>query len=178
MRPSDAAVMPFPSEEVTPPVTNTNFGTGADLRGFSNDTGALVEAEWERMKDDQTRAIGAAGRRELGHLDRLLDAAVVESRVEAQGPEPRIDQHAAFDRLMLDDRDERRPQPHHARPQGEWPEERRSIRTERMGRALDPTAQERRHVGLAREGERAVVVRPAAEERARAASLVEDEAAE
>src|SRR5689334_8681231 len=36
MRPSDAAVMPLPREEVTPPVTKTNFGTGGDLRGFSN----------------------------------------------------------------------------------------------------------------------------------------------
>jgi hypothetical protein len=27
MRPSEAAVMPLPREEVTPPVTNTNFGT-------------------------------------------------------------------------------------------------------------------------------------------------------
>src|SRR5256712_13214496 len=35
MRPREAAVMPLPSEEVTPPVTNTNFGT-ADLRGFSD----------------------------------------------------------------------------------------------------------------------------------------------
>src|SRR6266581_2238644 len=28
MRPREAAVMPLPSEEVTPPVTNTNLGTG------------------------------------------------------------------------------------------------------------------------------------------------------
>src|SRR5712692_7134292 len=95
IRPSDAAVMPFPREEVTPPVTNTNFGTGADLRGFSNDTGALVEAERERVEDHEARTFGAAGRRELGHLDRLLDAAVVEPRVEAKRAEPRVDEHTA-----------------------------------------------------------------------------------
>jgi hypothetical protein len=29
-----AAVMPFPSEEVTPPVTKTYFATAEHLRGF------------------------------------------------------------------------------------------------------------------------------------------------
>src|SRR5437867_5732236 len=106
MRPSDAAVMPFPSEEVTPPVTNTNFGTGADLRGFSNDTGGLVEPEGQRVEQDETRPVGTAGGRELRHLDRLLDAAVVQPRIEAQGPEPRVDEHAALDALVVDDRDE------------------------------------------------------------------------
>src|SRR4029077_16781407 len=33
-RPMLAAVMPFPREEVTPPVTKTYFDTGQDLRGF------------------------------------------------------------------------------------------------------------------------------------------------
>jgi hypothetical protein len=34
MRPMLAAVMPFPSEEVTPPVTKTYFAMGLFLRGF------------------------------------------------------------------------------------------------------------------------------------------------
>src|SRR3954454_1608313 len=33
-RPTLAAVMPFPREEVTPPVTKTYFAMGQDLRGF------------------------------------------------------------------------------------------------------------------------------------------------
>jgi hypothetical protein len=33
-RPMLAAVMPLPSEEVTPPVTKTYFATGQVLRGF------------------------------------------------------------------------------------------------------------------------------------------------
>jgi hypothetical protein len=45
-----AAVMPFPSEEVTPPVTKTYFATGQILRGFfqcyrMTDLGATREAE-------------------------------------------------------------------------------------------------------------------------------------
>src|SRR5438093_1635255 len=36
MRPIDAAVMPLPSELVTPPVTKTYFGIGLKLRGFSD----------------------------------------------------------------------------------------------------------------------------------------------
>src|SRR5204862_3764410 len=39
IRPMLAAVMPFPSEEVTPPVTKTYFATGQVLRGFSHATG-------------------------------------------------------------------------------------------------------------------------------------------
>jgi len=35
-----AAVMPFPREEVTPPVTKTYFATGQVLRGFSNAIGS------------------------------------------------------------------------------------------------------------------------------------------
>src|SRR5438093_5682949 len=35
MRPREAAVMPLPREEVTPPVTNTNFGTGWTSGVFS-----------------------------------------------------------------------------------------------------------------------------------------------
>src|SRR3954453_14712227 len=34
MRPTLAAVMPLPSEEVTPPVTKTYFAMGVILRGF------------------------------------------------------------------------------------------------------------------------------------------------
>src|SRR2546430_2442941 len=34
IRPMLAAVMPFPSEEVTPPVTKTYFAMGSVLRGF------------------------------------------------------------------------------------------------------------------------------------------------
>src|SRR5450755_4302281 len=39
-RPTLAAVMPVPSEEVTPPVTKTYFAMGRVLRGFSNGTGS------------------------------------------------------------------------------------------------------------------------------------------
>ncbi len=34
IRPTLAAVMPLPSEEVTPPVTKTYFAMGQVLRGF------------------------------------------------------------------------------------------------------------------------------------------------
>ena len=34
IRPTLAAVMPLPREEVTPPVTKTYFAMGQDLRGF------------------------------------------------------------------------------------------------------------------------------------------------
>src|SRR2546428_149036 len=60
MRPREAAVMPLPSEEVTPPVTNTNFGT-ADLRGFSDSR----VIPWGRE--------GCAGRRDV--VDPLRSAA-------------------------------------------------------------------------------------------------------
>src|SRR4029077_14640503 len=44
-RPMLAAVMPFPREEVTPPVTKTYFDTGQDLRGFSNAIGKPVRGQ-------------------------------------------------------------------------------------------------------------------------------------
>src|SRR5438552_4768193 len=77
MRPSDAAVMPFPSEEVTPPVTNTNFGTGADLGGVSNDGRAVLapgegapECEAPSAQREQGYPAGSAGQRECNTTNR------------------------------------------------------------------------------------------------------------
>src|SRR5260221_4883857 len=126
MRPSDAAVMPLPSEEVTPPVTNTNFGTGAALRGFSNCT-RLVESEWKRMHHDKARPVRSTAGWIFGHLDRILEPAIVDPAVEPERAEPRVDQHAALDALVVDDRDELRPEPHHPGAQRERSEERRPV---------------------------------------------------
>ena len=43
-----AAVMPLPSEEVTPPVTKTYFAMGRVLRGFSDAIGRRVPGQPER----------------------------------------------------------------------------------------------------------------------------------
>src|SRR2546430_14028222 len=50
MRPREAAVMPLPSEEVTPPVTNTNFGTRWTSGVFSM---LLRSAEPKKTREDQ-----------------------------------------------------------------------------------------------------------------------------
>src|SRR5256885_16811511 len=60
MRPREAAVMPLPSEEVTPPVTNTNFGTRWTSGVFSM---LLRSAEPKKTREDQISFIrsGTAG---------------------------------------------------------------------------------------------------------------------
>src|SRR6476661_1754965 len=74
-RPTLAAVMPLPSEEVTPPVTKTYFAIGSVLRGFFE---CYTQAEpWDaallkklhgtdRRRDDRAwrRRIGGLGGRQ------------------------------------------------------------------------------------------------------------------
>ena len=78
---------------------------------------------------------------------------------------------------MIDDRDEGGPQPHRGGAHRERARERRTIAAKVACRRVDPGAEVRRDVRLTGEGQPAAIA-PAAQERARAASLVEDEAAD
>ena len=66
------------------------------------------------MKHHETRALATGTWRRGPHLDRLLDATVVEPPIESQRAEARI---AQFTDLagVLDDRDDARTQPAQAR---------------------------------------------------------------
>src|SRR5437016_6120026 len=82
MRPREAAVMPLPSEEVTPPVTNTNLGTswtsGVFLILRSGD------GEGKAVQNDEAGSI-ACGVRWIGrNLDRRVAAAIVEVSIKSQ----------------------------------------------------------------------------------------------
>src|SRR6266545_1450007 len=77
MLPSDAAVMPLPREEVTPPVTKTNF----DIRG-------------------------SCGRR-ARYLDRRLRDRARGIAVETERAEARVGELGALGAVVLDDRDQR-----------------------------------------------------------------------
>ena len=68
------------------------------------------------MQHDEPRALGAAGRRILRYLDRLFGAAVIHPSVEPQRAEARVDELRPLKALVIDDRDEARPQPHHPGP--------------------------------------------------------------
>src|SRR5438105_14423517 len=80
--------MPLPSEEVTPPVTNTNFGTAWTSGVFL--ILRRVDAERKARQDHKAGPIGIGMRRIRGNLHRILSPRVVEPSVEAQGPEERI----------------------------------------------------------------------------------------
>src|SRR5947207_10486775 len=106
-RPSDAATMPFPSADTTPPVTKTYFGARA-LTGFQGSRGggltllagaeervqprerlhgiAAVEADQPRPLDEKPRPRPACVRR----LERQLDADAVAGELERE-PLPRDD---------------------------------------------------------------------------------------
>ena len=76
------------------------------------------------MEHDEARAIRPTRRRMFRHVDGFFDPAVIDTAVESQGAESRVDEHPAFDALVIDDRDELRPQPHHSGPERERSEER------------------------------------------------------
>src|SRR5439155_23458227 len=95
MRPREAAVMPLPSEEVTPPVTNTNLGTswtsGVFLILRSGD------GEGKAVQNDEAGLI-AWGARWIGrNLDRRGAAAIVEVSHKSQSPERRIPQFSTLE---------------------------------------------------------------------------------
>src|SRR5437016_6096423 len=88
MRPREAAVMPLPSEEVTPPVTNTNFGTGWTSGVFSILRSG--DGEGKAVQNNEAGSIACGVRRIGRHLDRLITAAIVEVSIESQTAESRI----------------------------------------------------------------------------------------
>src|SRR5258705_9953248 len=107
MRPREAAVMPLPSEEVTPPVTNTNFGTGWTSGVFSILRSG--DREGKTVQNDEAGPIGPRVRRIGRHVDRLLATAVVEMPIESQTAESRVAKLSVLESCVLDDRDKTRP---------------------------------------------------------------------
>src|SRR5438132_13714269 len=88
MRPREAAVMPLPSEEVTPPVTNTNLGTswtsGVFLILRSGD------GEGKAVQNDEAGSIACGVRWIGGNLDRRVAAAIVEGCIQSHSHDPRV----------------------------------------------------------------------------------------
>ena len=70
---------------------------------------------WERVHDHQPRPVEPTGRRILRDIDGLLDAAVVDAAIDPERPKPRVHQRSSVHALVIDDRDEGRPQPHRGR---------------------------------------------------------------
>src|SRR5438094_8441695 len=102
MRPREAAVMPLPSEEVTPPVTNTNLGTswtsGVFLILRSGD------GEGKAVQNDEAGTIAWGVRWKGGKLARRVAAAVVGVCVKAQTTEPRVPELSTRESGVLRDR--------------------------------------------------------------------------
>ena len=101
-----AAVMPLPSEEVTPPVTKTYFAMGWVLRGFSNGTGRRLGASRRRSRARRTlrgRPPGSGGCRPRRVLDpRAPDLGAAEDRAAGRGREgPRPDRPPQASRRSL-----------------------------------------------------------------------------
>src|SRR2546428_4368345 len=72
MRPREAAVMPLPSEEVTPPVTNTNLGTGWTSGVF------LILLRWRSSVQHGLASVGASA-------DRSSEAARTTPKEQSAG---------------------------------------------------------------------------------------------
>src|SRR5262245_1283744 len=107
--------MPLPREEVTPPVTNTNFGNATPSGVFSMLPHEVVRRKSVRiqtqtLQQDEPRSLLARDRRLARHFNWLFDAAIVQAPVEPQRAEPRVAEHADL-AGMLDDRDDLRSQP-------------------------------------------------------------------
>src|SRR4051812_889311 len=79
IRPTLAAVMPLPREEVTPPVTKTYFAMGQVLRGFFQcyrkprpaSNRRVVVAHWNMTGDDANAKVPRAGRRRSDGIDQV-----------------------------------------------------------------------------------------------------------
>src|SRR6266852_5948830 len=128
------------------------------------------------MKHHETRARASRARRRGFHLDRLIDAAIVEPPIEPQCAKARVAQLTSL-AGVLDDRDDARTQPAQAGAEWQWCREGRYIGGEVARRFIEPAAEIRRHVGLADEGEDVAGVH-AAQRADRPAPLVLDKSAQ
>src|SRR5438128_8782725 len=152
MRPRDAAVMPLPSEEVTPPVTNTNFGTtwtsGLFLcysarRSRSRSTrikSRSFNRERQAVQHDKSRSIVAGVRRVGRDLDGRVLPAVIEPSIEPQRAEARVAKLSVLKAGVLDDRHKARPHEPESRLQRDRRGERRSLVHEVARRPVEPYA--------------------------------------
>src|SRR5712691_2189131 len=175
MRPREAAVMPLPSEEVTPPVTNTNLGTGWTSGVFL--ILRLRDGEGKTVANDESGSIRSGVRRVGGNLDRLIAATILEVSIESQSAETGVAKLTALHVRVLDDRDQSRAQESKAIAQRDRGGERRRVGREPSRRHIEPTAEIGRHVRISGEADRTVLTAETAEQRARAAALVDDEGA-
>src|SRR6185503_4687126 len=127
---------------------------------------------------DETRSLRASGRGLALDLDRLVDAAVVDTSIKAERAEARVAQDADL-AGVLDDRDELRPKPARAAAHRQWRRERRPVGREGARGLVEPVREEERDVRLADHEQRFAVIGVLAAERAkRPAALVLDQAAE
>src|SRR5207244_8629592 len=176
MRSREAAVMPLPSEEVTPPVTNTNLGTswtsGVFLILRSGD------GEGKAVQNDEAGSI-ACGVRWIGrNLDRRVAAAIVEVSIKSQSAEPRVPQLSTLEAGVLDDRHEARVEKPETVAQSDRRREGRPLGREIARRDVEPFAKIRRHVGVARESDRAILAAKSAKDGTRSTVGLDDEAAD
>src|SRR6266566_3305206 len=87
MFPSDAAVIPLPSEETTPPVTKTYFDIGDLQGGFSNLTGSEPRPNIY-VRRVRLSALLAAPTRPISCRTRLTTAGPKAWAVPRPGPTP------------------------------------------------------------------------------------------
>src|SRR5207244_749222 len=98
---------------------------GHDLAFLGN----LSVVQAKALQEDEPRAFASRHRGLALDLDRLLDAAVVRSSVEAERAECRVAEDADL-AGVLDDRDDLRAEPARAGPHRERRRERRSVGAE------------------------------------------------
>src|SRR2546423_7901831 len=186
MRPREAAVMPLPSEEVTPPVTNTNFGTGWTSGVFpmiqddgraSKDYANSGDGKGKAVQNDEPGSIASGVRRIGRDVDRVIASAIVQVSVESQAAEARVPKLTVLEAGVLDDRDETRPQEAETIAHRDGRREAGSVRGEATRRHIEPLAEIGRHVRVPREDDRAVVAAQSAEQSARPAVTVDHEPA-
>src|SRR5213594_629118 len=176
MRPREAAVMPLPREEVTPPVTNTNFGTGWTSGVFSILRSG--DGEGKAVQNDEAGSIASGVRRVGRNIDRVIAAAIVEVSIESQPAEARIAKLAVLEARVLDDRHQARPEEAETVAQSHRHREWGLVDGEISRRHVEPLAEVRRHVRVARERDRSVFTPEPAEHGACSTVLVDDETAD
>ena len=111
-----------------------------------------------------------------GNLDRRVAAAIVEVSIKSQSAEPRVPQLSTLESGVLDDRHEARVEKPETVAQSDRRREGRPFGREIARRDVEPFAKIRRHGGVARESDRAILAAKSAEDSTRSTVGLDDEA--
>ena len=143
-----------------------------ELRTMSGDR------EGKAVQYDEAGPIACGVRWIGGNLHRRVAAAIVELSIKSQSAKPCVPELSILESGVLDDRYEawvEKPEP---LAKSDRRRERRPLGREIARRDVEPFAKVRRHIGVAREGDRAVFAAKSAEDGTRSTVGLDDEAAD